>query len=459
MLSNHLGQDVFLKGVGQYLKKHAYGNAKTADLWAAVGAASGQDVQGFMDNWIRKIGFPVVTIAEEPGQISLKQSRFLSTGDVKAAEDETTWWVPVGLKSGKETRHSAMTVKEDTIRDVDTDFYKINADQSGVYRTNYPPARLITLGKQLVRLSAADRIGLMADASALAVAGDGTTPALLALLEGFGGEKNYLVWDQIQSSLSKVKMVFSKNQKISDGLKKFQGKLVAPSAEAIGWDFPKDEDFLTGQLRVLLLSMAAGSGNEKIIAECKKKFAAWKSGDQNAIHPNLRQVVFNVGISEGGDDEYTTVKEEYVNTTTVDGKEICLRALGKTTSKEKAKETLAFAISDDVAPQDAHTAIVSVAANNKARDAAWEFTRDEWARVNKRLSVTTVIQDRWIKFGLAGYADHEIEKDIASFFKDKDTTAFNRSLVILSDTIRGYADYKARDEKVLMEWLQAHGYA
>jgi aminopeptidase N len=29
MLANHLGQETFLKGVSNYLKTHAYGNAKT----------------------------------------------------------------------------------------------------------------------------------------------------------------------------------------------------------------------------------------------------------------------------------------------------------------------------------------------------------------------------------------------------------------------------------------------
>jgi aminopeptidase N len=29
MLANHLGQEIFLKGVSNYLKAHAYGNAKT----------------------------------------------------------------------------------------------------------------------------------------------------------------------------------------------------------------------------------------------------------------------------------------------------------------------------------------------------------------------------------------------------------------------------------------------
>lgn len=148
------------------------------------------------DPWIRKIGFPVVTVAEEPGQISVRQNRFLSTGDAKPEEDETTWWIPLGIKSGQtlatvDTR--ALTEKTDTVGGIGEDaLYKINKDLSGFYRTNYPPAHLAKLGQSLDLLSTEDKIGLLGDAAALAVSGEGTTPALLALLEGFQGEQNYL---------------------------------------------------------------------------------------------------------------------------------------------------------------------------------------------------------------------------------------------------------------------------
>lgn len=148
------------------------------------------------DPWIRKIGFPVVTVAEEPGQISIRQNRFLSSGDAKPEEDLTTWWIPLGIKgdsNAADANTRALVTKEDTIRGVGEDsFYKINKDLSGFYRTNYPTGRLAALGQSLDRLSTEDKIGLIGDAAALAVSGEGTTAALLALLEGFKGEQNYL---------------------------------------------------------------------------------------------------------------------------------------------------------------------------------------------------------------------------------------------------------------------------
>jgi aminopeptidase N len=162
MLANHLGQETFLKGVSDYLKAHAYGNAKTNDLWFALSQASGLDVSALMDPWIQSIGFPVLTVSEEPNQISIKQARYLSTGDVRPEDDTTTWWVPLGLegKSGTTAVASiAFTKKEDVIRDIDDSFYKLNKDNAGFYRVNLPPARLTKLGRQIDRLSISDKIG------------------------------------------------------------------------------------------------------------------------------------------------------------------------------------------------------------------------------------------------------------------------------------------------------------
>lgn len=85
-----------------------------------------------------------------------------------------------------------MTVKEETLRNVDESFYKLNSNQMGFYRTNYPPERLAKLGSAKDKLTVEDKVGLIGDAAALAVAGDATTTGLLAFTAGFGDETNYL---------------------------------------------------------------------------------------------------------------------------------------------------------------------------------------------------------------------------------------------------------------------------
>ena len=253
MLSNFLGVQPFLNGVADYLKGNTYGNATTGDLWTALSKASGKDVKAFMDPWVTKVGFPVLTVAEEPGQISVRQSRFLLGGGVEPEDDQTVWWVPLNMKSSPQATKvdtSALSQKGDTIRDIDEKFYKLNTDATGFYRTNYPPDRLTKLGAAREQLSAPDRIGLVADAAALASSGDATTAGFLSLIAGFKHERNFLVWSQILSSLGTIRSIFSSSERVSGGLKNFVSQLISPAVEAIGWDFKPDEDYLTGQRKI-----------------------------------------------------------------------------------------------------------------------------------------------------------------------------------------------------------------
>lgn len=69
------------------------------------------------------------------------------------------------------------------------------------------------------------------------------------------------VWSQIINSIMNIRSIFASEEAVEAGLKKFTLQLVTPSAERLGWEFGPDEDFLTGQLRALLISAAAWSGH------------------------------------------------------------------------------------------------------------------------------------------------------------------------------------------------------
>lgn len=461
MLAAHLTPEVFLQGVADYLQNHKFSNAKTIDLWNALSKASGQDVNAFMDPWIRKIGFPVVTVAEEPGQISVRQSRFLSSGDVKPEEDETTWWIPLALKSGgasSQVQSSALSSKEDTVRGVDDTFYKPNADQTGFYRTNLPAQRLTKLASQLEKLSVEDKIGLIGDAAALAAAGDATTAGVLSFLEGFSHESSALVWSEIVSTLGSIRSIFSDDSLIAEALRKFALKLVTPATEKIGWEFAPSEDYLTGQMRALLIAVAGLAGHRATIDEAQKRFKAYVDGDKKAIHPSLRRGVFQIAIQHGGRSEYEAVLKEFENSSSVDGKEIALSSMGRVQTKELAQEILKWSFSGAVATQDVHTATASLAANSKVRIAVWDFVKSDWEAIFGRLSGNMVVLERYLKMGLNKFASDEIEQDITKFFKGKDQRGYDRGLAVISDSIKGQAQYRRRDADLIREWLSAHGY-
>jgi hypothetical protein len=201
------------------------------------------------------------------------------------------------------------------------------------------------------------------------------------------------------------------------------------------------------------------TGRLRTIQEAQRQFHAYVSGDPKAIHPSLRLPVFRINVAEGGKAVYEAVKQEYLNTTSVDGKEICLQSLGRVQTPDLVKDFLEFQFTDQVAVQDMHSGSVALAANAKARHTFWHWIKENWVTVHNKLSGNSVVLDRYLKNCLHKFASHEIDKDIKDFFSGKDNTGYDRGLVQVSDTIRGNANYKERDEPVVLEWLKAYGYA
>lgn len=221
-----------------------------------------------MKPWIEKIGFPVLTVAEEPGQISIKQSRFLSTGDVKPEEDETTWWCPLAFegKAGAQgIQPLALTSKEDTIRQTNDEFYIVNKNAPAFYRVNYPAQRLQKLGTQLDRLSTEDKIFITGSAADLAFSGYGTTPALLSFIEGLKDETHYRVLSQALDSINTVKSIFGDDETIKKGLETLTLRLIETALNKLGWEFPTGEDLNKGLLRKRLILAAGANGHPGLV--------------------------------------------------------------------------------------------------------------------------------------------------------------------------------------------------
>ena len=210
MISIYLGEDTFMEGIRRYLKKHAYGNTQTGDLWAALSDASGKDVSKVMDIWTKNIGYPVVTVTENDSSnsIHVKQNRFLRTADVKPEEDKTLFPVFLGLRTKDGVNEDlTLSTREHDFKVPSLDFFKLNADHAGIYRTSYSPSRLEKLGQAAKKglLTVEDRAGMIADAGALAASGYQKTSGILSLLKSFDSEAEYVVWDEILSRLSSVR--------------------------------------------------------------------------------------------------------------------------------------------------------------------------------------------------------------------------------------------------------------
>lgn len=265
MLERHIGVDVFLKGVARYLKNRAYGCAKTNHLWEALETVSGQDIRIIMDVWLSKVGYPILEVSEQtPGTLVLRQSRFLTSGDVKAEEDDTNWWLPLGLRCGNNTNiNTVMKARALTITDVDTDFYILNSGATGFYRVKYTDARLQKLGQQMDRLGTSDKLALLNSQTALAFAGSSTIASLLAFIESLAGERDVLFWQQIVTTIDSVLSTFDEDEETTKGLARFALKISKSGLDIFGRERREGEGDDVSEVRMQLLELAGANGDEK----------------------------------------------------------------------------------------------------------------------------------------------------------------------------------------------------
>ncbi len=162
------------------------------------------------------------------------------------------------------------------------------------------------------------------------------------------------------------------------------------------------------------------------------------------------------------------LKEEWFTTPAIDGKEVCLQALGHTSDEAVIKDVLLpflfnasppAAASDSIPGGDMHILAGNLAGNRVGRPLLWAYLRDNWDQFNAKLGGNPILIDRMVNVSLPKFADAESLKDIETFFAGVSTKGFDRTLEQVKDKIRGRAAYKTRDAKVVKEWLVNNGYA
>lgn len=468
MISNWLGQEVFIKGVSNYLKKHMWGNTTTPDLWASLAEVSGKDVIKVMDIWTKNVGYPVVKVEENATtkEITLTQNRYLKTGDVTAEEDKVLYPVFLGLKTSKGIDELVVLDKRTStlkLSDADFEFYKVNGNSTGVYRTAYEPARWVKLGQAAVdgKLSVEDRVGLVADAGALTASGNVSTTDFLSLVRSWSSESNYVVWDELTSRIGALKGAFRfEDEEVNDCLNNFTADLLREKLLSTGWDFKPTDTFAEEQLKTALFAASLASKQKDVAAFADAAFKDFIAGNKAAIHPNLRGAIFG-HVAKGGDlDTWDAFYNIYKEPSSDEEKIAALRALGSFTKPELLKKlTDRLLQSDFVKPQDIHVPLQGMRRSRIGTETLWSWFKENWDEIYKLLPPGLSTLGSVVSLSTSGFTKREQREDIVNFFKGKETKGFNQSLATSLDSITTSINVSERDSKKVLEWLTSKGYS
>lgn len=449
-LHEYLGADVFRDGLRAYLKRHAYANTDTVDLWTALEEVSQLPVTAFMTAWIGLPGYPIVSATINSDELGLSQERFYL--NPSATKDAAVWPIPLAPSetlghNTLETRHHDLQVS------ALSDQFMLNHNRTSFYRVAYDSAHLAQLAKAVTQkqISDIDRLGLLSDTFEAAKAGYSSTLDALKLLDAYRDEDSIVVWDIISANLGGIRTVMEDDQ-LREDMKPFVSKLVAKQLARLGWEAQAGDSHFDILLRPNILGLASFAEEPSVIEEAKKRFATAQTSEE--IHPDLRGVVYGTIARLGGEAEFNKLLEFHNTSTNSEERVTIAAALTNFKQPKLIQRSLELITSDKVRLQDAPYWIAYSFMNRYARTATWEWLKANWDWLAKNLG-TDLSFFRMPVYAGQAYSDLDFLPEFQAFFESKLSPAFERPIKQAVETIQWHAAWKTRDLAALRTYFQS----
>lgn len=465
MISDFLGEDDFKKGLNIYLQRFKYSNAVTQDLWKALSEGSGKDVNGVMNNWVKEMGYPVVSVeeTEEKGKFKVSQQRFFQSGLPTPDEDTTIWTIKMAVvsESNPEIRYVNVTEKSQTISvDVASadEWVKFNAGQSGLYRVKYSPVLAKRLGNATAKLTAADKLGLVEDVFALAFAGHVPLSQGLELISNFQDETDYTVWSNLATNLGTFCDLLDGTES-APLLSKFVLKLTS-KIRSLGWDTVPGEKDLNKLLRTIILGLVGGHGDEATIQEAQKRFGGFIK-DHNSLSADLAGVVLRHTARNGNEETFKQLVDNYEKLAQANdvGPELRVKSLysiGLVKSPELILKALEYAVtSPHVRSQDLMYSFAACTSTSTGREVTWNFVQQHWDNLKKKLGGGSFLFGRIIKC-MSGFSSEAKAAEVEAFFESRKDPSTERTTAQTLEAIRANTAALKFHNESTHEWLKQY---
>ncbi|KZT63496.1 hypothetical protein DAEQUDRAFT_747814 [Daedalea quercina L-15889] len=435
MLLTYVSEEKFLKGMSLYLNKHLYTSSVTSDLWEGIQEASGIDVPRMMDDWVKKIGFPVLTVTKNTNSIHICQDCFLGTGPPKLEDNKMIWTVPLSLLMVNEQgdvvidRDEVLDGCKKTILLNVTKLWKLNAGTVTFYRVLYPPEQLVKIGMEAARatspFSVEDCIGLIDDAFSLSKAGYSDVSSALALMEVLHNELEYFLWQNIQDNLKLLHSVWSVYEDIVNSIQDFIVELFTPIVDKLGYEYSSQDSADTRELWTLAIEGAAFGRSPKVIEELQGHFTHHMStGDESKIPSELEHIIY--ATMNGGRTEWDAMKEIAIKSKDPSTGTVACKGLTAMHDPEIARDTWTYMM-EEVRMQDLYDMSEAMGDNPQMRQVDYELVVKKFK--GNYMSFQDIVEASFCN--LSPYEDYE---EAVEFFKEKDTGKYE---MVLKQTLEG----------------------
>jgi aminopeptidase N len=399
MVEATVGETVFRDGVRRYMKRHAYGNATTRDLFKAVEEAGAKDALRIATDFITKPGIPLVSVDATCGapaaakgkkgakkaapattgggtQVSLRQARF-ATEPVTIPDQyhlsNRLWAIPVPLATvgggaGAQS-HTLLTALAGKAAVPGCGPLLANAGQTGYFRTAYTEPAFKALVGQVDRLTPIDQLGLMYDSAALGEAGQMAMSDSLSLIRALRPDADASVWEQAADYLRDIDGYYTGTPGQA-AFRAFARGVLTPVLAGIGWDPQPGQGDKVSLTRAALIRALGSFDATDTLTEAQRRLAA-DGTDPTALPPGIRLAVITAVAQHADAATFDRLHALAAGTTDALARRQLYVALGAVRDPALAQKVLDLSLTPEVGTTIAPQLILAVADANP--DLAWRF--------------------------------------------------------------------------------------
>ena len=453
MLEQFIGEEAFREGVGNYLRKHAFDNTITDDLWEGLNEASGLAVGVIMDSWIHQHGYPRLHIERAGGGLRISQSRFLRAPD---ESDATLWQIPIVIRgessSGPFEDPFLLTGPDGLVAiDGDVEWAVGNAGGHGFYRASYEPALGAALIDHLDSLSDLERYCLADDAWAFVEAGTLPAAEYLELIAAYRNESEPEVWRTVLQGLGSVRHHLVNDEDLPR-FREIAAEILTGAFARLGWEPAPDDSDLTKRLRGSLVSAMGRLADDPDVIERSKGLASAWLNSSGTHDPDVAQAALFTTAAHGDDQTFERIFSAYRGAANPQEEVKLLQALSFFEGEGFVDRILAAVEGGQIRTQDASWVTARLFNARKSGAYAWQEVRKQWTSLSGKMPTMTI---RRLIEGITALSDPKVAADVTAFFAETPIPLAAKTVEQNLERLNANVAMRERESGPLAEYLRS----
>lgn len=454
MLENYVGADAWREGVRSYMKKHAYGNTASDDLWREVQAAAGRPVLDIAHDFTLQPGVPLIRVEEASctdGKtiLRLTQGEFTKNGGARSL----AWRVPLIAQSpGREPVRALVEGGKATLEVPGCGAVVVNAGQTGYYRSLYSPTQFAKIREAFATLAPVDQLGLLGDTWALGMTGYQSAADFMDLAHATPVDADPQIWGDIASAFSGLDDYYRGDAERQRKFRAFARAKLAPVFARVGWEAREGESDPTAILRADLIAILGDLGDPTVIAEARRRYADGAT-DAKAMPPALRKIILGIVAQHADVATWEKLRADAAAEKTPLVRDQLYQLLATSESEALAHRALDLALTDE--PGATNSAGIIAVVAQEFPELAFEYATGHQAQVDKLVDSTS--RAAYYPELANGSLDPAMIERLRKYAEGHIAAGSRRAMETVIANIQYRSQVKAKRLLAIDEWLRKNG--